>query len=222
MESLSVRRDRQLGTERLTDPNRRLSDPEREEAILALEAGLCPLCGLGPFTVVAGHVASAHGVKSSDLRRAIGISQTRRICDPAHSRAQSARGKALQEELRKTDEAMAARRAVVDEARGASSDALIDFQRELLATVDRLDTDFIVELLTSAAMQAGIGCRLPELLGRCRETANTAREAAEADPEAVDWFPMFQQMRRTYTDSPGLLAFYSDGEWGEGVPLPTM
>ncbi len=210
-----------LGLERLTDPNRRLSDPERDEAIVALEAGLCPLCGLGPFTVVAGHVASAHGIRSKDLRRALGISQTRSICDPGHSRAQSARSTALNEQLRAQDDAMARRREVIDKARGAHADALIELQREVLATIDRFDIDYIVGVLADTAAQAGVECRLPERVSACRERREAAKRAELADPEALEWVPIYQDLRRTH-DGPGLLAFYSGGEWGDEVPLPAF
>lgn len=59
----------------------------------AIEAGLCPFCGAGPYSVIAQHVSVKHGIDRRELRDLAGLTYGAVICDPAHSRrrADSAR-----------------------------------------------------------------------------------------------------------------------------------
>lgn len=61
-----------------------------QEAARALVAeGLCPICYVGPFAVVALHVARKHGVDRFQLRDMLGVYKTTSICDEGHSAARS-------------------------------------------------------------------------------------------------------------------------------------
>lgn len=74
------------------DANRLVSyDPEAVRA--AVEALLCPFCGVGPFKVVARHVSLMHGVSPSELRDMAGFLKADSICDPAYSQRKSEQGK---------------------------------------------------------------------------------------------------------------------------------
>lgn len=51
----------------------------------AIEAQQCPVCGLGPWTMLAGHVSKTHGISPVELRRLAGLSRKDSVCDPAFS-----------------------------------------------------------------------------------------------------------------------------------------
>lgn len=56
--------------------------PEQARALLAEHQ--CPLCGRGPWRVVAGHVWRAHGVDGRALREMAGLPWSAKIADPEH------------------------------------------------------------------------------------------------------------------------------------------
>jgi len=55
--------------------------PARE----AIRAGLCPLCGGGPYVVPLHHVAMRHGIGRRAARKLFGLGSTEPACDPDHS-----------------------------------------------------------------------------------------------------------------------------------------
>ena len=68
------------------DANRLVSyDPAAVRA--AIEAQICPLCGAGPYKVVANHVSQKHGVDRRELRDMAGFRLGDSICSAEHSRA---------------------------------------------------------------------------------------------------------------------------------------
>lgn len=86
MSESSVRRDRQLGAAWMPEMpgvKRRLGKTDAE----LLKAGICPICGAGPYTSPAGHVAKAHGINRFDLREMVGLYRREPVCDPTHSAA---------------------------------------------------------------------------------------------------------------------------------------
>lgn len=52
-----------------------------------VEEGLCPVCGAGPFAVVALHTQRKHGLDRYALREMLGVYKTTSICDEGHSAA---------------------------------------------------------------------------------------------------------------------------------------
>lgn len=56
-------------------------------------AGRCPMCGDGPFAVVAGHTVRKHGVDRHELRDMLGVYKSTSICDAGHSASVRARGR---------------------------------------------------------------------------------------------------------------------------------
>lgn len=56
--------------------------PAWRDAVSRLQ---CPLCGAGPFAVVAQHTRIAHGVTARHLRDLLLLPYRQSICDPAHS-----------------------------------------------------------------------------------------------------------------------------------------
>jgi hypothetical protein len=57
-----------------------------------VEAGRCPVCGDGPFAVVAGHTMKKHGLDRYALREMLGVYRTTSVCDAGHAAACRARG----------------------------------------------------------------------------------------------------------------------------------
>jgi hypothetical protein len=55
--------------------------------------GLCPICGAGPFAVVALHVQRKHDVDKDELRDMLGVYKGTSICDEGHSAAMRRRSK---------------------------------------------------------------------------------------------------------------------------------
>lgn len=51
----------------------------------AIEAQVCPVCGLGPWTVLALHVSKTHGIGPAELRRLAGLGRKDSVCDPSFS-----------------------------------------------------------------------------------------------------------------------------------------
>lgn len=85
-----MRRERRLGW--VTENQQRYPpDQPAEDAQAALRAGVCPICGSGPFTVVAIHVAKKHGVDRFEIRAMADLPPRESICDPTHSASVSAR-----------------------------------------------------------------------------------------------------------------------------------
>lgn len=80
------------------DANRPVSyDPAAVRA--AIEAQICPLCGAGPYKVVATHVSQKHGVDRRELRDMAGLRLIDSICSAESSR--KARDNALRNETAK-------------------------------------------------------------------------------------------------------------------------
>lgn len=59
----------------------------------AIKQQLCPICGAGPFVVVASHVYGLHGILAADLRTMLGLTGNTSICDPTYSRSKRAEQK---------------------------------------------------------------------------------------------------------------------------------
>lgn len=55
------------------------------DALTAITAGLCPICGAGPFVVPAQHVSQKHFLNKRELRDLLGVPHNASICDPAYS-----------------------------------------------------------------------------------------------------------------------------------------
>ncbi|WP_432053769.1 hypothetical protein [Streptomyces sp. bgisy022] len=51
----------------------------------AIESQMCPVCGLGPWTMLAGHVSKTHGISPEELRRLAGLRRKDSICDGDYS-----------------------------------------------------------------------------------------------------------------------------------------
>lgn len=64
--------------------------PSTEAVRKYVEAGVCPWCGKGPWKMLAGHVAKAHGVDRFELRELAGLLRGASVCDPAYSEERSA------------------------------------------------------------------------------------------------------------------------------------
>lgn len=86
--AVSGRRERKLGW---ITPNAQRFDADRAADWLdAIRRQVCPICGAGPFTVVATHVAHMHAIDRLALRAMVGLDPDSSICDPAHSKNRSA------------------------------------------------------------------------------------------------------------------------------------
>jgi transposase len=82
-----VRRERQLGN--ITSNLQQYEAPVVADWIEAIKRQVCPLCGAGPFSVVALHVAQMHGINRLELRDLLGLLKNDSICDPNVSAARS-------------------------------------------------------------------------------------------------------------------------------------
>lgn len=51
----------------------------------AIEAQVCPVCGLGSWTVLALHTSKSHGIGPLKLRRLAGLRREDSVCDPSFS-----------------------------------------------------------------------------------------------------------------------------------------
>jgi AraC-like DNA-binding protein len=51
----------------------------------AIASQTCPVCGLGPWTMLAGHVSKTHGIAPEELRRLAGMRRKDSICDGDYS-----------------------------------------------------------------------------------------------------------------------------------------
>ncbi|MFF0597871.1 hypothetical protein [Streptomyces antibioticus] len=58
-------------------------EPEAVQA--AIKAQLCPICGRGPYKVVAVHTNKIHGIDKWELREMAGLTTQDTICAPEHS-----------------------------------------------------------------------------------------------------------------------------------------
>lgn len=85
----SARVERRLGW--VTVNGQRYPREKAADWLDAVQRGLCPFCGEGPFVVVAIHVAAKHDVDRLRLRSMLGVDKKESICDPAHSDAFRAR-----------------------------------------------------------------------------------------------------------------------------------
>lgn len=83
----SVRRERQLGV--ITPNLQRYEAPNAADWLDAIERQVCPICGAGPFTVVAQHVSMMHNIGRNELRDLLGIPRSESICDPTYASARS-------------------------------------------------------------------------------------------------------------------------------------
>lgn len=50
----------------------------------AVQRGLCPFCGEGPFAVVAMHVNRRHGLNRREFREVLGVPVSASVCHPEH------------------------------------------------------------------------------------------------------------------------------------------
>lgn len=57
--------------------------PSQEAIRQAIESGICPWCGRGPFKMLAGHVNGQHGIDRFEFREMAGLTRHTSICDPA-------------------------------------------------------------------------------------------------------------------------------------------
>lgn len=69
----------------------RLHPPSVEATRRCIEAGICPLCGYGPWKVLALHTHHAHGVDRYELRDWAELPYNAVICSPEHHEAVMAR-----------------------------------------------------------------------------------------------------------------------------------
>jgi hypothetical protein len=76
---------------------------EPEEIRRLLEDGICPICGCGPYRVVAGHAHRVHDVDRHVLREMGHLTKSAVICDEDHHLRMVARGKANPDALRGSD-----------------------------------------------------------------------------------------------------------------------
>lgn len=58
--------------------------PSPEAIKAAVLAGICPCCGRGPFTLLARHTHSQHGLDTRQLRDLAGLTYSESITPPAH------------------------------------------------------------------------------------------------------------------------------------------
>lgn len=65
----------------------------------AINAQTCPICGNGPYKVLAVHTNKAHGIDRRELREMAGLTSNDSICAPEY--AQGARERAVRSELHK-------------------------------------------------------------------------------------------------------------------------
>lgn len=94
----------------------------REAMLRAVEAQVCPWCGLGPYKALAGHTHHAHGVNAAELRRLLGVGTKYRLCSAETS--QLSRERLLARPDREEITARGNAEATKAQAHRAAADAL--------------------------------------------------------------------------------------------------
>lgn len=89
----SNRVERRLGW--VTADQQRFPREKAEDWLDAVERGLCPVCGAGPYGIVATHVNKAHGIDRFQLKDILGVTYRTPLCDPLTSAkmSQSTKGR---------------------------------------------------------------------------------------------------------------------------------